>query len=311
MSSMIPWMAFVLGCAALAAAAGGEPSKADPIKPDPAMAPTERPKPHATVALVSEADTFIPGTTTMLGLTFSIEKDWHLYWNGRNDTGIAPSAEFTLPEGFTIGAWQWPAPIRHVLPGDILDHIYEQRVTLLIPVHVAPDAKPRDAAKIRATVDWLVCNEACVPESAEVALTLPIGATAATATRRPEVKHIAEARARLPIPFPTDGKSASISWSKDKAQVHIANAAGLAFFPATDCLDLAHPIADTTAAGDTLTIRIRPSEQTALRGVLEVRGASGKPTVYYTIDARPVQTASPAPATPPKQETHAPTTDRR
>lgn len=307
MSSIVPGMAFMLMFAAAAisaSAAGGDPPKTSP----------EAPKPHATVALVSEGDTLLPGSTVMLGLTFSIEKDWHLYWNGRNDTGLAPSAEFTLPEGFTVGEWQWPAPIRHVLPGDILDHVYEQRVTLLVPIKVPADAKPRAAATIAAKVDWLVCNEACVPESAEVRLSLPVGPSTATGKRWPDNKHIAEARARIPVPLPTDTKLAAISWSKDKVQISVPGAAGLSFFPAIDCVELPHPIADTDAGSDTLTLRVKLGEDSALRGVLEVR-KPGKPTAFYTIDASPTQTASPEvippKSGPPTKEPQAPTNDRR
>lgn len=304
MSSIVPGMACVVTFAAaafFASSASGATPKADP----------DAPKPHVTVALISETSTFAPGSTAMLGLTFSIEKDWHIYWNGRNDTGMPPSAEFTLPESFTIGEWQWPAPIRHVLPGDILDHVYENRVTLLIPVKVSADAKPRAAANITAKVDWLVCNEACVPESAEVSLTLPVAPAAGKSSA--DAKHIADARSRVPAPFPTDAKVASISWSKDKAQIKVPGATGLSFFPSADCLELTHPIADTVVSGDKLTLRIKPGDEPALRGVLEVRTTLDKPTMFYAIDAKPVQTAAPEPASPnpPKQETQAPTNERR
>ena len=307
MSSSVPGMAFAMTFAAasfFASAASGDMPTADP----------DAPKPHATVSLISESDTFTPGSTITLGLSFAIEKDWHLYWNGRNDTGLAPSAEFTLPEGFTMGEWQWPAPIRHVLPGDILDHVYEGRVTLIIPVHIAADVKPRSAATISAKVDWLVCNEACVPESGEVKLTLPIGPSTPPGKRSPDDKFLAEARNRVPTPLPADGKAATIKWTKDKVQIAAPGAAGLAFFPATDCIELAHPIADTATDGASLTINVKLDDNPALRGVLEVR-RPGKPTVYYTIDAKPMRAAPPDVHPPkseaPAKEPQAPTSDRR
>jgi hypothetical protein len=85
---------------------------------------------HATPEIILEDDAIAPGGTTWIGVRFKIENGWHLYWNGRNDSGSPPSFAGELPAGYTLGEWLWPAPKRHIAPGDILDHIYEDSVLL-------------------------------------------------------------------------------------------------------------------------------------------------------------------------------------
>lgn len=304
-------MAVAACCVASAALVGGAGGAGD----EPAEA---KAKPHATVTLISDADAFAPGSTTTLGLSFAIEKNWHLYWNGRNDSGMAPIAEFTLPAGFAAGAWEWPAPKRYLQPGDILDHIYENRVTLLVPVTVPADAKTGTNATITAKVEWLVCNEACIPESADVSITLPIGQPSSRARRWPDAKYVTEARAALPIELPADGKVATITWPKaDEAQIRVPGAVGVAFFPANECSELTHASADTLTKGELLTLRIKKGETAGLRGVLEVRMPGEKHPKTYIIDSKPASAgkdnAKGAETThaPTNQGTDAPPTERR
>ena len=49
----------------------------------------------------------------------------------------------TLPAGYKAGEMLWPAPARHVSNGGLLDHVYEGRAMILLPVEVPADAKPR------------------------------------------------------------------------------------------------------------------------------------------------------------------------
>lgn len=125
--------------------------------------------------LISERVRLVPGQEAWLGVTFEIRPKWHLYWNGLNETGGPPEVALTLPAGFTAGKIVWPAPMRHVLGGDILDHIYEKRVTLLIPVRVPASAEPGSTARFQAALTWMVCEEVCVLGETSVSLGLPVG----------------------------------------------------------------------------------------------------------------------------------------
>ena len=48
-----------------------------------------------------------------------MQPGWHVYWNGRNDTGTPVRITLTVPEGFAAGDVLWPAPVRHVAAGEI------------------------------------------------------------------------------------------------------------------------------------------------------------------------------------------------
>src|SRR5262245_51700008 len=85
----------------------------------------------AKARLVSEFDALVPGKTAWLGVSFDLDPEWHLYWCGQSDSGAPIHVEFTLPAGYKGGDLVWPAPKRHLSPGDLLDHVYEKRVTLL------------------------------------------------------------------------------------------------------------------------------------------------------------------------------------
>ena len=62
----------------------------------------------------------MPGQVFWVGVTFRIRPEWHMYWPGINDTGMAPSFDWHLPDGWQIGRARWPAPKRHV--GSAPDH---------------------------------------------------------------------------------------------------------------------------------------------------------------------------------------------
>ncbi len=106
--------------------------------------------------------------------------DWHTYWEYPGDAGLPTSIAWTLPDGFVAGPIQWPLPYRVVEPGDIEVYAYKDKVLLLTAI-IAP-AELKDATvTLRAKVDWLVCAEICIPGSADLELSLPVGAQSTAA----------------------------------------------------------------------------------------------------------------------------------
>jgi DsbC/DsbD-like thiol-disulfide interchange protein len=290
------WMFWLAGSAALAIA----PSTLADIS-----APSNAPL-HVTAAILSEQSALVPDTTATLGLDLTIEKKWHIYWNGRNDTGYAPSAEFTLPAGFTVDPIQWPAPVRHVDPGDLLNHVYFDHVTLLVPLHVPAAAKPGSSVTIKAKLAWMVCDESCVPEETEVELTLPVAKPGDKPTPSKDARKFADTRARLPKELAQSSKAAQLSWNDKAVELTVPDAQHLAFYPYEDCIPFASHIKDTDADGGKLMIHLGDPEpeHTALSGVLEVRRGKQSPPEFYSIHATnpksPVPAARPASDTPPK-----------
>lgn len=235
--------------------------------------------------LVTESAGLQPGQTSHLGIVFEIEPGWHLYWQNSGDTGIPIGIDLILPEGFTAGEIQWPPPKRHVHTG-LIDFILEDRVTLIIPIHVPADARIGSTAAIRAKLDWLVCKEECRFGDAEVQLEAPIASSAAPA---PEAELFAIERSRAPKPL-TNADRIEIRWNADALIVDATGASRLEYFPGPQ-----HPsapadaapvdiIRDGAAAGPRLQVEFTPGIQDAQRiqGVLGVEREGL--TTFYKID---------------------------
>lgn len=162
--------------------------------PAAAQAPSQNDLVHAD--LVADVQTIAPGHPFTLGVRFRIENSWHINWINPGDAGLAPSVSWDLPDGFTVGELEWPAPGRHVV-GPLVIFGYEHEVMLL--ARVTPPASLAPGARVRlgASVDWLACQKACIPGSGEVHMELPVADVARPA---PESERaIAAARALVPV----------------------------------------------------------------------------------------------------------------
>ncbi len=161
---------------------------------------------HVEAELVAEASALVRGADNNLALRLVPEAGWHVYWRNPGDSGIPTSLSWTLPEGVTAGALQWPYPHRETL-GDIVNYGYAEAVllpvTLSLPVEFASDSP----LSLKAKAKWLVCKDVCIPGSAELELILPVVTdSAATAVNEAQRDGFAKARAELPQPAPADWK---------------------------------------------------------------------------------------------------------
>lgn len=253
--------------------------------------------------LVAERVAAHAGEVLNLGLLLDIEPGWHTYWEGRNDTGFAVSLELDLPQGWKAEPMLWPAPSRHLLPGRILDHVYEGRVLLIVPVRVPEDVSEASAqagmVTIGASVEWLVCKDVCLPGSATLELTLPVQASV-VGRGMPELsRHASEfgqARKRhaMPMPKPASEQSQgfSVEWLDSTLIVAQDGARALRFYPRTNCVDLVDVIADGEAKGDELKLRTEAAALAAggrVRGVLELEFRDGRRR-WHSVDLGQGQT---------------------
>ena len=154
---------------------------------------------HVRAELVANAQAVRPGETIRIGIHKQIIPHWHTYWLNPGDSGLATTADWTLPEGAAAGDILWPAPERMAV-GPLMNYGYEDEVTLLTDIAVPADVPVGGTFPIRATVDWLVCEEVCIPEQVELGLDLPV--VAAGSDAGPAHPAIAAAEARLPADSP-------------------------------------------------------------------------------------------------------------
>jgi len=267
--------AAVLGCV-LTAGCGAKPAQEPGRGPGHATTGAGEPG-HATARFVAERDALVPGDTLALGVSFAIERDWHLYGNAANDTGYPIHVTPELPPGYRALGLLWPAPRRHVSPGNILDHVYEDRVTLLLPVVVPAHARVGERVSLAARLQWLVCRDVCLPESARVTLELPVRARATLSAATAAL--FAETRARLPAPLPPEARA---SRTGKMVAFEFPGARSLAFYPGTECPRFENPIRDGAAEGERLSLALAGTETggAPVEGVLEVTRPDGTSSCF-------------------------------
>jgi thiol:disulfide interchange protein DsbD len=155
---------------------------------------------HVRLELISPSATVQPGGAIPVGLHFSLDKGWHVYWVNAGDSGNPPQIRCKLPAGVTVSSMQFPAPSRLPL-GPLMDYGYEDEVLFPMELHASSRLHSRHMLKIPAHVDWLVCREVCIPGKAN--LVLPLTISKKTATPNPRVKALFDLwHSRLPKPLP-------------------------------------------------------------------------------------------------------------
>ena len=156
-------------------------------------------QPHSQAELVPERAAVTPGQALTIGLHLRLEDGWHVYWKNPGDAGMPTSIAWTLPAGFAAGPMQWPAPRRIDVP-PLTSYGYESEVMHLTEIQVPAGLAPGTQVPIRASADWLVCKEICIPASAEFSLTLPVSSVPATTDPR-WADAFAAARDAAPLPL--------------------------------------------------------------------------------------------------------------
>ncbi len=174
---------------------------AAPLLSAPALAqnaPLQNDGPKVHARLIAEQAAIAPGATVTVALEEDIRPGWHTYWVNPGDAGAPTEIAWTLPPGWKAGAIQWPRPKR--LPvGPLMDYGYEGKLWLLTTITVPADARPGDTVTLKAAVDWLVCQNICIPEDTTLTLPITIGSGTPDAGM---AKDFAAARALLPVASP-------------------------------------------------------------------------------------------------------------
>lgn len=224
---------------------------------------------HASIA---------PGQTVWIGVRFEIADGWHTYWPGQNDTGFGTVISPEGPASVTFGRIRWPAPKRYVSPGNILDHVYEKSVLVLVPATLAPDATPGEEIELSFALDWLVCKELCIPGDDTVKLTLPISAEPGepNTSLAPEY---AAARARLPYDNSEPERVVIVEWHGNDAVLRARGAHHMAFYPDARSSRVSDLLNSGVSESDALRLRVE-GERPTLSGYVEVTIRDQRSRIY-------------------------------
>jgi len=230
--------------------------------------------------LVSQLDSWEPGSTQWVALRLQMDPTWHTYWQNPGDSGLPTEVTFTAPPGFEVGPLNWPRPLRTESAGMVVLG-YEDTVLLPVQVQVPAQAVVGQRLTLKARATWLACALTCVPGQADLELTLPVarkpgpGARAqeftSTLARLPQTDPGLQARAEvegqtvvLEFTLPTERQAGS----------------ELEFYPTRGTwLDLAAPQRLTpTSSGYRLELKraaVDPRPPENLQGILVRPGPAG------------------------------------
>jgi thiol:disulfide interchange protein DsbD len=216
---------------------------------------------HVEAELVTEKLSAAPGQAALVGLKLRMAEHWHTYWKNPGDSGLPTKINWQLPAGWKAGEIQWPYP-KHLPVGPLMNYGYEDEVVLLVPITPAADAKP-GSYPIKASAEWLVCKDICIPEKGELDLTLAV-ANGTPAPNPRNQAHIERAQGMLPVAAPgwkfasgTSGKSLVL---RATAPAGAALPEKVAFFPERE--QLIEPAAPQKVSreGNTLVVEMRLAE---------------------------------------------------
>ncbi|MCH2173728.1 thioredoxin family protein [Myxococcota bacterium] len=282
--------------------------------------------------LLVDATSVAPGGRVRIGVHFSLDPGWHLYWRNPGDAGRPPELAWHAPEA-EIGTVQWPAPrVFRESDGLLTTFGYEDDVLLASDAVVS--RRTGDTWRLEVDTGFVACKVECVPGRIQLVKEVPVGLS--TTPPAPEVrKRFERAESRLPkspeslgIRIKARASQAEAGPGDDFALVlevlscldsepgsdadcrpwtlDASDAPG-AFFPRVksdlgfSALGLSHPPKTTTesARGFSLALGAHAYEevprldQQRLRGVVPVSGSRGKTHLAVDVPISVAKSADP------------------
>lgn len=230
-------------------------------QPQPGTAPAEQKdaQSHLAMSVVTDAEVVQAGTDFTLAVRCVLAPEWHTYWPGVNDTGVAATLDIALPEGWTLDGPLWPTPHRSVAPGDLLDHVLEGEFSLLYTVHVpvTPGAGGVDSDNtIKVSAEWMVCKNVCVIERSKGETSVRVGgerreSAAGAAAVRDAKKKVPEQRVSAGLTLDVSAKEFTAKWE---------GATSLAFAPSANGVEYPKLLKQGERKADAIAVTIVPPE---------------------------------------------------
>jgi thiol:disulfide interchange protein DsbD len=258
--------------------------------------------PHLRVELLAPGDRLYGhNQLNDAGLYFKLEPGWHIYWINPGDAGQPPRVQWTLPKGITAGPMQFPAPRRLPL-GSLMDFGYENEVLFPLKLRVANSVKAGPVS-LRATVDWLVCRESCIPGRAELEVRRSVESGSRHLPYQPDPLFLRFFN-QLPRPLPAKARPIFQAAGEDfRLAIETGQRETIAaFFPAEPGILDNSALQNLTPTAKGLILNLKKdaglsSQPAHLKGVLELSGGRA-----FELTARPgavaAPTSLPSPSTP-------------
>jgi len=122
---------------------------------------------HAEVSLVKNTQ-ISPNGIVHIGIKMDMQEGWHTYWLNPGDSGGAIDIEWILSDESDVSDVIYPTPHRIPYP-PLMTFGYEDQVIFPVDLIVKDLNKDID---ITANINFLICADVCIPESAVIKTTL-------------------------------------------------------------------------------------------------------------------------------------------
>ena len=248
-----------------ASGAHAEPAASDWVKND-----------QGRVRLISAVAATGDAASLQLGLEFDLKTDWKIYWRSPGDAGYPPSIDWKGSDNMEEAVIAWPAPHRFSISG--LETMgYKEDVVLPLIVRLS---QPGKKLTLHASVDYLTCAVVCVPQHADLTLSLPSGPAGVT----PHAFLISKFQSAVPGDGARQGLSLVSAQSNGSGELVVTIAADPAmkhpdlFLERADQMQFARPSVKLQQGGRRILFKVKPVEGTGEAGLTE------KPVVLTIVD---------------------------
>ena len=109
-----------------------------------------------------------------IGLNFSIQKDWKIYWIYPGDAGSPPKLKLLDSEKYENITPSWPFPEEEFDESvDLISRIYKNNI--IIPYKILLKKNFQYSNKIRFELEYQICKDICIPVKTNLVLNIPKG----------------------------------------------------------------------------------------------------------------------------------------
>ena len=224
-------------------------------------------KSPVAVQLVSETVAIQPGKPFMVGLRIKHDTGYHTYWKNPGTVGLATAIEWKLPDGFTAGSIQWPAPELSKM-GVYTVWGYEHDVLLMVKITPPKNLEKSDGIQLTANARWMACARTCHPGWGKLSITLPV-TTEKPATNDKWKKLFDKTRHQIPTKLTgwkasarRDGKDYVLALTRNSKSSHSID--DLYFFSDDGRIDSNEP-QPLKRVGKSLVLKLKHTDLSALK----------------------------------------------
>lgn len=175
---------------------------------------------NAEVELISEQSSVTPGESFWIGVRMDIRDGWYVYYRNPGDSGQPMMVNWTHGEDFNISGINWPYPKWKDVSGGLTSYAYQDSILYMMEAVAPDDLQPGSDITLKAETEWLICDDICIPEFADLELTLPVEETSQMDENW--LPYFSETRQKLPADLDfwqatadVDGDTATLTLTTD------------------------------------------------------------------------------------------------